>query len=351
MADVIDQVDLPSLFQLEDAPMMKDNEETTKERHEVSDDGDVEAREDATANTDSEAESETTEIHTHREDMVKSNDAAPAKQFKKGQYVLYRNYTTGVEEEMVVVGVHYDDFPNIYYTVQQLKAGEDGTLKERQTDASRLTLIEKPPEVPSQPSVSPVNQEARKDDSESDKSSDDSASRKRRVPPSSTGEARKVPIKFASQPPKESVLPQAPAQPSRVPQPQNTAEAHRVAQPEQAAQPPQPPSQPSRQTRRQPQPRRRAQAAEIHRVEDETTMPFNIVVSLGGRALAVPVVADTTVRELLAHMSRFIGLPASLLRLVYRNMYINNVNLTMDDLGISEGSRVMIATRASRGWY
>ena len=44
---------------------------------------------------------------------------------------------------MKVVGVHHDDFPNIYYTIQPCDPSS-ATFDEKQTDANRLSTVDSP---------------------------------------------------------------------------------------------------------------------------------------------------------------------------------------------------------------
>ena len=39
-----------------------------------------------------------------------------------------------------IVGVHYDDYPNIYYTIKPVR--NDATFEEKQTDESRLVQMD-----------------------------------------------------------------------------------------------------------------------------------------------------------------------------------------------------------------
>jgi hypothetical protein len=82
--------------------------------------------------------------------------------FKKGQRVIYSNTAVGITEEMEIVGIHLDDYPNVYYTVKQLIADENGEQRERQTDAARLTAV---PERESPPHENDVSTEAHDTDS------------------------------------------------------------------------------------------------------------------------------------------------------------------------------------------
>ena len=64
-------------------------------------------------------------------------DSTPLK-FIIGDLVTYTSIVDGdqVREEATVVGVHHDDFPNIYYTVFM-----STTKREKQTDSSRLSFL------------------------------------------------------------------------------------------------------------------------------------------------------------------------------------------------------------------
>lgn len=59
-------------------------------------------------------------------------------QFKAGDIVWYRN-AEGEEEPVGIVAVHFDDFPNVYYTIFL-----HSTKREKQTDSRRLRAVETP---------------------------------------------------------------------------------------------------------------------------------------------------------------------------------------------------------------
>jgi len=363
MADIIDQVNLGSFFDFEngkgcenyvnqmqevegDIVLVGPNVEEVENKestNEVVNEPDEKMEVDTSCDnvepaTTSSADSNTT--------PVKQTSPTPTKaQFAKGQRVLYTNPNTGVSEQMVVVGVHFDDFPNIYYTVQALVADETGYKKEKQTDQARLTAVaveEVSPQQSRAQTPSPVT--VSKEDTDNEK---EEQAKKRKTSPevhttpiSSSGSGQKIPVKISPQ--------------QSRPQPQTTPQQSRAApQAQQQQQRPQ-----AQQTRQRPQ--QQQQQYQRHPYgsffcpaepePEEESEVFNLVVNFGGgRPFVVPVAEDTTVSELLSYLARYAGLPVSALRLVVRNSYINNGRLTMESLGLREGSRVSVVTTSS--WY
>ena len=250
------------------------------------------------------------------------SDISPAPvPFKKGQRVIYR-YANGTEEEMKVIGVHHDDFPNIYYTIQQLKAGPDGETKEKQTDHTRLR--EAPPSDNFDSSTTTPAQSP-----DHSRSSSPSAGGK----PKHETHAPHEPKQFHvyAQP-----HPEIPENPKPVPN-VHIHTAHKTQRPAQSAQ-----SRPQAQSRQ-------------HQPEQDMDMiPFSIQVQVsGGRPAVIPgVYPSSTVGDLRHYLSQRIGLPASLLQIIYRGYILNDNNMCMQELGISHGSTITVQrVQNRRGWY
>ena len=78
--------------------------------------------------------------------------------FVKQQIAYYKKNDATEKILVKVVGVHHDDFPNIYYTIQPCDPSS-ATFDEKQTDANRLSIVkDKDVEQPSPnpPSPSPA---------------------------------------------------------------------------------------------------------------------------------------------------------------------------------------------------
>ena len=63
--------------------------------------------------------------------------------FEKGEIVMYNtkrgndNHLKPNDIAVRIVGVHYDDMPNIYYTIRPVNSSQ-ATFDEKQTDRNRL---------------------------------------------------------------------------------------------------------------------------------------------------------------------------------------------------------------------
>ena len=71
--------------------------------------------------------------HNNNNPLLKKQD------LKVNDIVYYHNKVTGNQEIVKILGIHYDDFPNIYYTIIS-EHSNDKNL-EKQTDSSRLSFI------------------------------------------------------------------------------------------------------------------------------------------------------------------------------------------------------------------
>lgn len=62
--------------------------------------------------------------------------------FAKQQMAWYKRNNETPKQLVTIVGVHFDDYPNIYYTIRPLDPSKS-TYDEKQTDANRLSLVDK----------------------------------------------------------------------------------------------------------------------------------------------------------------------------------------------------------------